>query len=113
MIHMNWIAQHHTYLTILLLSIFGLAVADWRYKLVIFRNAHAALKTWAVMLVFFLAWDVAGICLSVFSTNQSYVVGIHLITPDLPIEEVLFLTLLAYTSVWFYRIFELKGHRDA
>lgn len=91
-----------SYLVILLISLFGIGFSDWRYKLVIFHAPRAAIKTWGILMGIFLLWDIAGIALKVFSTNQRYVVGAALFSPDLPVEEFLFLTLLIYTSLWFY-----------
>jgi lycopene cyclase domain-containing protein len=95
---------NYAYLAILIISLVGVGIADWRYKLVLFKSRRAALKTWAALMVFFLLWDIAGILLGVFSTNQAYVIGVSLFTPNLPVEEVLFLTLLIYTSLWFYSL---------
>lgn len=104
---------NYAYLAILIISLVGIGVSDWRYKLVLFKNRRAALKTWAALMVFFLLWDIAGILLGIFSTNQAHVIGVSLFTPNLPVEEVLFLTLLIYTSLWFYSLAGLRtGMRD-
>lgn len=65
------------------------------------------------MLLFFLAWDIAGIWLKVFSTNQRYVLGLYLFTPDLPIEECFFLILLTYVILLVTRAVQLFEQRRA
>jgi len=60
---------------------------------------HATITTLLIGVSFFLVWDIAGIMLGIFSTNPRYVFGLNFFTPNLPIEEVLFLTLLIYVSL--------------
>jgi lycopene cyclase domain-containing protein len=42
----------------------------------------------------------------IFSTNPKYVVGIYLVSPNLPIEEILFLFLLCYSTLIIYKTVE-------
>ncbi|MDQ5943985.1 MAG: hypothetical protein QG658_51 [Patescibacteria group bacterium] len=89
-----------TYAAILAISIGGLTLCDWRWKLVAFRNNNAkkaTIITILVLLALFLAWDIAGILLGIFYTNPRYTLGLNIITPNLPIEEVFFLILLIYS----------------
>lgn len=58
----------------------------------------------AVSVGFFLAWDVTGIILDVFSTNQQWVSGLYVVTPDLPVEEFLFLAFFSYLVIIFWRL---------
>lgn len=105
---------HWTYSGILLVSLLGLTYLDWRYGLVIFDSKKrptktsprllAFLSTLFTMLIFFLIWDISGIILGIFRTNSSYTLGLNLITPNLPIEEVLFLTLLIYVTLLVYKV---------
>lgn len=62
----------------------------------------------ALVVGFFLLWDVAGILLNVFYTNQKYVSGVYFFTPDMPLEEILFLTLVGYVSVMASLMLERK-----
>ncbi len=101
---MSIITQPYFYILVLIVSLAGLSLLDWQRKLVIWRDKSAAIKTWAILIVFFLAWDVAGIILEIFSTNSAYTIGINLGTPNLPIEEFLFLSLLIYTSLLTYEL---------
>ena len=95
---MGWL-----YLGSLLLSVCGLGLLDYRHHLAIFDGQLArTLITVAVGVVFFLGWDLAGIAHGVFFRGAGpYMTGV-LIAPELPIEEVLFLTLLSYVLLLSY-----------
>jgi lycopene cyclase domain-containing protein len=97
---MQFLETSWTYAAILLVSIGGLMLCDRRWKLVAFRNKNAqkaTLLTILVLLALFLAWDIAGILLGIFYTNPRYTLGLNIVTPNLPIEEVFFLILLIYS----------------
>ena len=104
---------NYTYLLILLFSLAGLGLADWRWRLVLFDSPKAAMTTIALLVVFFLAWDITGLWLEIFSTNQVYVSGLYIVTPNLPIEEVLFLTLLNYVVLLCYQALHRTRGADA
>lgn len=99
------LSWNYTYVFILLFSLVGLGLADWRWRLVLFDSPKAAMITIALLVAFFLAWDITGLWLDIFSTNQAYVSGFYIGTPNLPIEEVLFLTLLNYVVLICYQAF--------
>lgn len=101
------------YLGALLVSIAGMVVLDLRFKLFF---AIAPLRA-AIVLVagvaFFLAWDVAGITLGIFFRgNPELLTGI-LIAPELPLEEVFFLTLLCYNVMNVYGFLTTRGLSSA
>ena len=79
-----------------------MVVLDVRFRLFF---AVAPLRAAIVLVVgvaFFLAWDVAGITLGVFFRgNPGLLTGV-LIAPELPLEEIFFLTLLCYTTMNVY-----------
>jgi len=92
--------MQYYYLIFLIFSLSGLLFADYKHKLFFFRYPASSFKIYAVSLLFFLAWDITGIALDVFSTNQAWVSGLHIVIPDMPIEELLFLSLfLANTAI--------------
>jgi lycopene cyclase domain-containing protein len=95
--------QQYAYIIALVVSLFGLYVIDRKYKLAFFWNWRLTLGILVAGIIFFLGWDIAGVVLGVFSTNQDWVTGLYVITPDLPIEEFLFLTLLNYQVILFWR----------
>lgn len=105
--------NHWAYALVLLVSLPGLCVLDRKYSLVLFtartsfsRRSPRALATYstlAVLLTLFVAWDILGIVLGIFRTNTTYTVGLNLFTPNLPLEEIGFLTLLIYVTLLVYQ----------
>lgn len=90
------------YLGALFFSLSGLAYIDRTYRLIFFNDARHALKIIVFLVVFFLAWDIAGIQSDIFFSGESqYMSGIYIIE-DLPIEEVFFLILLSYCPLIIY-----------
>lgn len=90
------------YLLALLFSLSGLLFADYRFKLALFANKRLGVIL-LIAVSFFLIWDIVGIALGVFSTNQAWVSGWHVVTPNLPVEEFLFLALLTYVTLLTWR----------
>lgn len=90
------------YLGALLVSITGMVVLDLRFRLFF---AVAPLRAAIVLvagLAFFLTWDVFGISLGIFFRgNPGLLTGV-LLGPELPLEELFFLTLLIYTTMNAY-----------
>ncbi|MCL3859725.1 lycopene cyclase domain-containing protein [Actinotalea sp. K2] len=87
------------YGALLLVSITGMVVLDHRFRLFFFADARRAAVVLAVGVVFFLLWDVAGIALGIFFRGETpYMTGL-LVAPELPVEEVGFLTLLCYLTM--------------
>jgi lycopene cyclase domain-containing protein len=87
------------YLAALLISLGGLAMLDYRFKLGFAANAKRAAITIAVPYVLFLAWDYIGIELGIFARGDSqFMLGIEII-PDFPLEELFFLVVLCYTGL--------------
>lgn len=99
--------QQLAYLVGLLLSLAGTGLVDYRYRLALWHNARAAATVLAAGMLFFIAWDIAGIELQIFHSGHSqYMLGWYLL-PDFPVEELFFLLLLLYTplvlSSWLER----------
>jgi lycopene cyclase domain-containing protein len=85
------------YLGALLVSLAGMVVLDVRFKLFFAAAPVRAAIVLVAGLVFFLAWDIAGISQGVFFRgNPGLLTGV-LLGPELPLEELFFLTLLIYT----------------
>ena len=98
------------YLGLLLVGLAGMTTIDYRHKLALFLDAKRAALSIGVCVAFFLVWDIAGIGLGVFFEGQNnLLIGLDL-APNLPVEELLFLTLLCYTALVFYQAF---GRRRA
>ena len=105
------------YIGFLCFSIFGLILADYKYKIVLFdaKSKKPALKSIGIVMGLLLLFDVLGIINKIFSTNQIYVVGLNFFSKDLPVEELLFLFLLCYFCLMLYVIIKnyfLKGMVD-
>lgn len=93
------------YLAVIMTGLIGMGTIDWRYKLALFYDVKRTILTVSIMVAIFLVWDIAGIALGIFFSGESpYVTGIML-APELPLEEVFFLTLLSYMPLVLYRKF--------
>jgi lycopene cyclase domain-containing protein len=69
---------------------------DRRYRLFFWKDAPRAALVLALGVAFFLAWDLLGIGLGIFSRGETqYMVGL-LLAPELPLEEPVFLGFLSY-----------------
>jgi lycopene cyclase domain-containing protein len=87
------------YLAAIVASAVGVAVIDWRWRLVIAPAPGRAVAAVAIGTAFFLAWDAAGIALGVFAKGDSpLLIGID-VAPQLPLEEPFFLAFLCYLAL--------------
>lgn len=87
------------YLAALLVSLTGMVVLDHRFHLFYWVNAKRASVVHVVGIVFFLVWDLYGIGQGLFFRGEtSFMTGI-LLVPELPLEELFFLTLLTYMTM--------------
>jgi len=102
------------YLLALVVSLTGLGLLDYTHKLALFAGRiWQTVLTVAVGVAFFLIWDVAGITAGVFFRGPGpYQTGI-LIGPELPLEEVFFLTLLCYVILLSYVAVERRLNKGA
>jgi lycopene cyclase domain-containing protein len=99
------------YLGALLVALGGLATLDRRHGLVFWADARRAAICVGAGVVFFLLWDVAGLALGIFARGESpHMTGL-LLAPELPVEEVFFLTLLSYNALLAWRGFDLLARR--
>ena len=87
------------YLVALLISLFGMVMLDRRFRLFFFADARRAAIVLGIGVAFFLAWDLVGIGTGVFFRGETpFMTGVQ-IAPELPVEEVFFLTLLCYLTM--------------
>jgi lycopene cyclase domain-containing protein len=90
------------YLVGLLVALAGMAVLDLRFGLFFWRAPVRAAVVLVVGVAFFLGWDAAGIGLGIFFRGDpTLLVGVQL-APELPLEELFFLTLLCYLTMNAY-----------
>jgi len=91
------------YLLALSISISGLVLIDWRYKLAFFYDLKRTIVTLGVAIWLFIVWDIFGIELGIFFHGGSdYTLPLRII-PEFPIEELFFLFLLTYVALIIYR----------
>lgn len=95
--------KQFVYLLVLLISLGGLTYIDYKLQLALFWNSRKAALILLINLIFFLVWDIVNISAGIISTNREWVSGVYLLTPNLPIEEFLFLTLLGYQTLLLWR----------
>ena len=90
------------YLAALLVSLGGMVVLDRRFRLFFFDRPGRATIVLVVGVAFFLVWDLLGIGLGIFFRGETaFMTGI-LLAPELPLEELFFLTLLCYLTMNVY-----------
>jgi lycopene cyclase domain-containing protein len=87
------------YLAFLLVSIAGVAVLDWRFRLALWDRRVPSAVAIAVGTAFFLAWDAVGIASGVFVKGDSPLLIGWDLAPHLPIEEPVFLAFLCYLAL--------------
>lgn len=87
------------YLIAILVSAAGIATIDARFKLAAWAAPGRTVATVAIGVGFFLAFDAVGIVTGVFLKGDSAVfTGID-VAPELPLEELFFLTFLCYLTI--------------
>jgi lycopene cyclase domain-containing protein len=87
------------YLLAILVSAGGIAVIDARWRLAAWRAPWRTAAAVAAGVLFFLAWDAVGIANEVFLKGDSPLfLGID-VAPDLPLEELFFLSFLCYLTI--------------
>jgi lycopene cyclase domain-containing protein len=90
------------YLAALLVSLTGMVVLDRRFRLFFWVDARRAAIVLAAGIVFFVAWDLLGIGLGIFFRGETaFMTGLQ-VSPELPVEELFFLTLLLYVTMNLY-----------
>ena len=90
------------YLLALAIALTGMVMLDRRFQLFFWSDWLRAAIVLAVGVVFFLVWDVAGIGLGIFFRGETdFMTGLQL-APELPLEELFFLTLLCYLTMNLY-----------
>jgi lycopene cyclase domain-containing protein len=87
------------YLGTLLVTLFCMALIDRRWKLFFWRDPRSAAIVLVVGVLFFLAWDIAGISQGVFFRGETEIMTGVLIARELPLEEAFFLALLCYLTM--------------
>lgn len=87
------------YLLVLAAGLACVVLLDRRFRLFFWRSPARAAVVLVVGVLFFLAWDVAGIRLGIFARGETPFLTGLLLAPQLPLEEVFFLTFLCYLTM--------------
>lgn len=88
----------YLYLAALIGSGFCMGLLDYRWKLFLFDRPKAALAAVAVGFCVFLSWDLIAIDLGAYIKGASDAMTGFEIGPELPIEELFFITFLCYIT---------------
>lgn len=93
---------HYTYILVLFFSIGGMWFLDKKYQLVFYHNKRGALLSISTVMGLLLLFDILGVIKGIFATNQQFVTGLYIVSPNIPIEELCFLFLLCYVTLSLY-----------
>ncbi|WP_114854300.1 lycopene cyclase domain-containing protein [Brachybacterium sp. YJGR34] len=87
------------YLISLLVSAAGMALVDRRFRLVLWCAPRRAVLVLALSAGFFLLWDLAAISAGHYMAGRSEAMTGIMLAPELPLEELVFVTFLSYTTL--------------
>lgn len=87
------------YLAVQAVSFTGILVIDHRWKLAVFRARAATALAVTAAVALLLTWDVLGVRSGVFFRGQTDFMTGLLVAPEIPLEEVVFLTFLSYLAL--------------
>lgn len=76
-----------------------MALLDARFGLVLWRDHRRSLVVLGLGIVLFLLWDVAAIALGFYHRGDSAAMTGLMLAPELPVEELLFITFLCYITL--------------
>ena len=96
------------YFGLLVFSIIGTVLLDYRHKLALFVDARRTVLVVALAVVFFLAWDLNGVANGVFFKGDSDLLVGWDIATEVPIEEVFFLILLSHLALIAFRLWDRR-----
>ena len=80
----------------------GLLIIDRRWKLAFWRDSKRTAMTLSVAIIVFVLWDLLGISLGIFFHGGSAYALPFRLAPEFPIEEIVFLFLLTYSTLIVY-----------
>lgn len=76
-----------------------MAVLDARFRLVLWREGRRSLIVLAIGIAFFLVWDLIAIAQNFYHRGESEAMTGIMLAPELPLEELLFITFLCYVTL--------------
>lgn len=103
------------YAAVLIFSLVGMTLIDWKYRLAFFAKAshqpRAAILTLSMALIGFIAIDLIAITNGWFVAGKSaFATGIFLFG-QVPLEEPMFLVLMAYTGLILAEALARRGRK--
>jgi lycopene cyclase domain-containing protein len=99
------------YLAAIVVSTLCMGLVDHRWRLFLFARPRAALLALGTGFAFFLVWDLAAIELAHYAKGASpAMTGID-VAPELPLEELFFITFLCYVTGVLHGLFTLVVER--
>jgi lycopene cyclase domain-containing protein len=87
------------YLGLLLFSLIGLSLIDFKFKLAFFSKPKRSAVAIAIPFALFVFWDLAGSASGIFFRGQNTLLTGIQVFPEFPIEELFFLALLCYSTL--------------
>ena len=87
------------YLLILIVSLGAMVLLDRRFRLFFWLDTRRATAVLVIGVVFLLLWDLSGIGLGIFYRGETELMTGVQLAPELPLEELLFLTFLCYLTM--------------
>ncbi|TFC52078.1 lycopene cyclase domain-containing protein [Cryobacterium sp. TMT1-21] len=87
------------YLLTLLASLGAMVLLDARFRLSFWQNPVRASVVLGAGVAYFLLWDLFGIGLGIFYRGETDLMTGLQLAPELPVEELVFLTFLCYLTL--------------
>ncbi|PFG32758.1 lycopene cyclase domain-containing protein [Sanguibacter antarcticus] len=87
------------YLGAVVVSLGAMLLVDHRWRLFLWDRPRRAAVVLACGILLFLLWDVAGITTGIFERGDSPAMSGIEVAPDLPLEELFFVTFLCYLTM--------------
>lgn len=101
------------YAAALLVPTACMALLDARFRLVLRRDPRCSLVVLAVGIALFLTWDVIAISQGFYRRGDSAAMTGLLLAPELPVEELLFITFLCYVTLVLHSLVGMASARAA
>ena len=87
------------YLAALLAATGCMALLDHRFRLVLWADLRRGLLVLVIGIAFFLLWDVVAIAAGFYHRGQSEAMTGIMLGPELPLEELVFVSFLCYLTL--------------
>lgn len=99
------------YLFALLIPTFCMGLLDRRFGLALWRAPCRTLLVVALGIGYFLLWDLAAIAAGHYGMGTSALMTGILLAPELPLEELVFITFLCYLTLVLWGLVATLGRR--